>query len=89
MPKSQRYVLSAPFVGIWLQKKIESRKTQVKQKEHIFRTLMATRARRLSPEHVQALNMIDLEFYPKTPSDRAVIAAWKEYRGHLSYRLNE
>jgi hypothetical protein len=28
----------------------------------VFRTLMTTRASRMAPDHVQALNMIDVEF---------------------------
>jgi hypothetical protein len=40
--------------------KIEDNKAKKQRKLHIFKTLMATRAARLSAEHVQALNMIDL-----------------------------
>jgi hypothetical protein len=42
---------------------------------------MATRGRTLSIEHVQALNMIDLEF--RNRSEKSVLNAWKEYRDHL------
>lgn len=47
----------------------------------IFKTLMATRAATVSPEHVKALNMITIEFpesdYPE------IINQWKVYFDHL------
>jgi hypothetical protein len=45
---------------------------------------MATRGARTSPEHVQALNMIDFEFYGNGAKDRAVLEAWNEHRDHLN-----
>src|SRR2546423_1616024 len=52
---------------------------------------MATRAAKLSPEHVKALNMIDLAFYGsrffwthfKSKKERQIVEAWKEYFDHL------
>lgn len=41
---------------------------------------MSTRAAVLSAQHVQALNMIDVEFY----GDKKVVRAWKAYLGHLN-----
>jgi len=49
----------------------------------IFRTLMAKRATGLSPEHVEALNRIEIEFYGKDTKSKAVFDAWKEYHDHL------
>src|SRR3546814_685222 len=48
---------------------------------------MATRAAVVSPEHVQALNMIDLEFRGKR--HRTVVAAWKSYLDHLGSYPND
>lgn len=54
----------------------------------IFKSLMATRASVISPEHVRALNMITIEF-PKE-SYPAVLEAWKVYFDHLnSYPENK
>lgn len=55
---------------------------------------MATRGARLSPEHVRALNMIDLTFYGKgitgrTKMEQDVLNAWKEYLDHLYEPLSE
>ncbi|HCE3037167.1 TPA: hypothetical protein NG287_004516 [Vibrio parahaemolyticus] len=47
----------------------------------IFKTLMATRAATVSPEHVKALNMITIEFPEVFFPD--VIKLWKVYFDHL------
>jgi len=53
----------------------------------IFKTLMATRASKVLPSHVQALNMIDLEFNDKKYKD--VKLAWKTYLDHLNSFPND
>lgn len=45
---------------------------------------MATRAARVSQEHVQALNMIDFEFYGGGDKERKVRDSWVEYRDHMN-----
>ena len=45
---------------------------------------MASRGTVMSPAHVQALNMIDLEFSAKTTKEKAVLEAWRLYLDHLS-----
>ena len=40
---------------------------------------MRTRRMRLSPDHVGALNLVEIEFYGEAP----VIEAWKAYWVHL------
>jgi hypothetical protein len=37
----------------------------------------------LSPDHVRALNSIDVEFYGKDKKSKAVVEAWKVYLDHL------
>ena len=62
----------------------------------VFNKLMATRAARVSPEHVQALNMIDLVFYGthvfgihrRSKSERAVLDTWHEYHDHLGIKVD-
>lgn len=58
-------VLVGPVLAVQAQKWVERRQAKTGMKDGIFRTLMATRAARLAPEHVQALNMIDIAFYGK------------------------
>jgi hypothetical protein len=74
-------VLLAPVVAVQVQKWLELFREDRARKLWIFKTLMATRAATVSPEHVQALNMIDLEF--RGTRYRPVTAAWKTYLDHL------
>ncbi|WP_406935450.1 DUF6680 family protein [Acinetobacter seifertii] len=52
--------LLGPILAIQIQKLIEKRNFAHTRKVVLFEQLMATRATRLSPEHVRALNMIDI-----------------------------
>jgi len=75
-------ILVAPFSAVYAQRKLDIRREKGQRKVGVFKTLMATRGAVLSPEHVEALNMIDLEFREKT--EEPVRAAWREYRDHLN-----
>lgn len=75
-------VFLAPFFAVFAQKQIEIWREHRSRKMWVFKMLMATRGRALSPEHVQALNVIDLEFTGK--SEQLVRSAWKEYLDHLN-----
>ena len=75
-------VLLAPLVAVQVQKRLEVFREVRGRKLWIFKTLMATRAATVSPEHVQALNMIDLEFREKRFKN--VTTAWKTYLDHLN-----
>lgn len=48
---------------------------------------MTTRGTGLSPTHVQALNMIDIEFHGKDKESNDVVEAWKLYHDHLFDRV--
>ncbi len=77
-----------PAVAIQIQKWIERRRVRSDDKEAVFRTLMSTRATRLSEDHVKALNMIDIAYrggLPKkrTKTENDVVNRWAEYKGHL------
>ena len=79
-------IFLAPIVALWLQKKIETFNEQKKRGLEIFKTLLATRANIISLEHVQALNMIDIEFY----NQKDIRDFWNIYRDHLnSYPQNQ
>lgn len=75
-------VLLAPIAAVQVQKYLEVFREVRGRRLRIFKTLMATRAATVSPDHVQALNMIDLEFRDK--QFKAVTTAWKTYLDHLS-----
>jgi hypothetical protein len=76
---------SGPIAAVQAQKWIERRKERRDRKLWIFHTLMATRAARVSLDHVQALNMVDLAFNnSKTQKEKTLIEAWGLYRDHLN-----
>lgn len=77
-------VILGPILAVQAQKLIESWRAGRDRKMAIFKTLMATRGTPVSPAHVQALNMIDLEFSATSSKEKAVLAAWKIYLDHLS-----
>lgn len=84
--------LLGPVLAVQAQKAIERARERRSRKSWVFHQLMATRAARVSPEHVQALNMIDLAFYGRrvlgthrrSKSEQAVIDGWREYHDHLN-----
>ena len=77
-------VILGPVIAVQLQKFIERWREVNGRKLAIFKALMATRATPVSLDHVQALNMIDLEFYGTKSNDKAVTEAWKNYLDHLN-----
>lgn len=72
-------VLLAPFIAVRVEKYLEIKRNEKDRKLNVFKTLMATRGRVLDPRHVEALNMIDLEFDGET----SVTNTWKAYLDHL------
>lgn len=58
----------------------DSRGQKYNRRVWVFRTLMATRKVGISPDHVNALNVIEVDFY----KCKKVEAAWKSYLDHLN-----
>lgn len=96
--KDWAIVLSAiigPILAVQAQKAVEGFREVRARKIRLFETLMATRASRVSSEHVRALNMIDLVFYGertlgihrRTSKEQRILDAWKEYLDHLNNKL--
>lgn len=90
-------VLAAPLLAVQAQKFIERMREKRQRKLAIFFQLMATRATRVAPQHVQALNMIDIEFYGRkifrfryqNRKEKKVSETWKEYHDHLNQPYKE
>ena len=80
-------ILLAPIIAVQAQWRVELRREKRGQKDRIFQALMATRAARVAPTHVQALNMITLVFTKKR--EQAVLEAWKVYHDHLHQGAQE
>jgi len=70
-------VMLAPLVSVQVSQLLERRRGREERKLNVFRTLMATRANRVSLDHVKALNMIDLEFSGKGKGERVIRENWK------------
>lgn len=75
----------APIVALDIQKEKEVIKDKRTRQLTIFMSLMATRASPESPEHVRALNMIDIEFY----KEKEIINCWREHLDHMSTPLEK
>lgn len=87
--------VAGPILAVQAQKALERILERRRRKQSLFETLMATRANRVSTQHVEALNMIDLTFDGTHPfgirrlrkrtseRERAVLAKWRIYLSHL------
>lgn len=86
-----------PILAVQAQKAVEAYRERRTRKGRLFEQLMATRASRVSGEHVRALNMIDLVFYGertfgiqrRSKKEQRVLDSWKEYLDHLNNRADE
>jgi hypothetical protein len=74
----------SPLIAVQVTRYLDDRNEERGRKLSVFKALMATRATTLAPQHVEALNRIDLEFSSKRPKERAVLDAWQQYLDHLS-----
>jgi hypothetical protein len=89
--------IAGPILAVQAQKWIERLRERRNRKLWVFQQLMATRAARLSADHVQALNMIDLVFYGshlfgilrRSKTEGAVLDAWHEYHDHLGTKFDD
>lgn len=75
-------VLLSPFLAVFIQRKIDVLREKRGHRLWIFRTLMATRGNRISLEHVQALNSIEL-FFDHPKKDKMIVEKWNEYLDHF------
>src|SRR6266700_3331657 len=77
-------LLAGPIVAVQLAEMLRKRQDLRNRKRQIFRTLMATRSATLTPHHIEALNLVEAEFYSGSSEDRKVIDSWKLYLAHLN-----
>lgn len=81
-----------PILAAQAQKTFEGYRAHTSKKEQVFARLMATRATRLSPAHVEALNMIDVTFAGRrvfwrlrqSANEAMVQRKWREYLDALN-----
>lgn len=76
--------LTGPILAVQAQKWLEKSRAIEDRRNQIFRVLMATRAARLSPGHVEALNAIPVEFYGHGSKLKAINDDWHAYLDTLT-----
>lgn len=74
--------LLSPFIAVQASEKLRSNAAARDAREKVFHVLMSTRSARMTPDHVGALNRIDLVF--PTARFPAVSDAWSLYLRELS-----
>lgn len=72
----------SPFIAVQASEKLRANAAAKDAREKVFHTLISTRGARLTPDHVAALNRIDLVFPAAAFS--GVSDAWNLYMRHLS-----
>ncbi len=77
-------ILAAPVVAIQVSLWLAKQQEKWQRRLTIFRTLMGTRASTMAREHVQALNVVDVDFYGSDKKSRAGVDALKVYLDHLN-----
>src|SRR5262245_47517368 len=77
-------VLAGPILAVQASLFLQRRQEVRQRRFWVFRTLMMTRATSLAPEHVQALNLIDIDFAGNHAKLRSVRDAWRIYLDHLN-----
>lgn len=73
-------VLAGPMIAVLITRIHDARSERRSRKLNVLRSLLRTRQIRIDPEHVGALNLIDIEFY----GSENIITAYGKYINHLS-----
>lgn len=74
--------LLGPVLAVQAQRIVAKYGEQRQRQLMVFRTLMKTRIASLTPEHVDTLNAVPLEFH----KDDVVMKKWRTYLDHLNSR---
>jgi hypothetical protein len=73
-------IIAAPITALWVQRRGDDRRALRRRREEIFRVLWVNRARPVYVSRVDALNMIDVEFY----GQKKVLDAWANLFAHYN-----
>ena len=76
-------IFLGPILAVLITRKIDDRRFEQMRKMEVFRTLMRTRQMPIHPDHVGALNLVEVEF----ANNKNVVDAWKEYHKKLGEPL--
>ena len=75
-------IFLGPVVALLLQGQLDKWRQIRKEKMSLYSTLMRLRAVRLTPEYVNALNMIDVVFRKGNESERSIRVKWLKLMDH-------
>ncbi len=76
-------IFVGPIVAVQLTEYLRNKKDSKNRKVYIFRTLMATRSAPLAAMHIEALNLVELEFQVAPHQATTVVASGRLYMDHL------
>ena len=76
-------IIVGPVLAVLVTRLSDDRRLKRQRRMAVFRDLMRTRRMRLTPDHVGALNLVEIEF----DGEIHVIEAWRNYMAHLSKRI--
>jgi hypothetical protein len=79
-------IIIGPLLAFEVQRVRDNRRERRNRKLEIYRKLMLTVKVPMAPSHVDALNLIPLEFNAKIGADKNVLDAWRLYTSHLNNR---
>jgi len=77
-------IMVSPLVALEVEKHLDDRRESYNRKLTIFKTLMMYRVTPLSPNFVQSLNLVDLEFNGNNEDEAAVRDKWKVLLDHFN-----
>jgi hypothetical protein len=75
-------IVLGPILALLAQRALDSLREKRRQRLAVYFTLMGTRANYLAPEHVRALNSIDVVFAKKR--DKRIRDAWQRVLEHVA-----
>ncbi|WP_022719872.1 DUF6680 family protein [Rhodopseudomonas sp. B29] len=77
--------LMGPIIAVWITRKIDAERARTTRKLDVFRAMMRNRRMHLSPDYVNAFNLIEVEFQGVEPVERA----FKDVFNHMSASVSQ
>ncbi len=76
-------IVIGPVIAVQITEYLRRSKENRDRKIHIFRSLMGTRSSQLVPIHIEALNLVEMEFSQSNNQEKNVLDSWSLYVSHL------
>jgi hypothetical protein len=77
-------LVAGPIAAVQIESFLRRKRALHERRVRIFRTLMSTRPSPLAVAHIEALNLLELEFHTPDSQDKKVLDSWKIYHLHLN-----